>query len=65
MRRMHRIVLLVGLVVLVPVLAGCEDFDMDKFDFLHLNEKKKLPGERKMYSRRACRASRKEFRPNI
>jgi hypothetical protein len=44
---MHRIVLLVGLVALAPVLAGCEDFDMDKFDFLHLNEKKKLPGERK------------------
>ena len=47
MRRMHRIVLLVGLVALAPVLAGCEDFDMDKFDFLHLNDKKKLPGERK------------------
>ena len=47
MRRMHRIVLLIGLVALAPVLAGCEDFDMDKFDFLHLNEKKKLPGERK------------------
>ena len=47
MRRMHRIVLLVGLVALAPVLAGCEDFDMDKFDFFHLNEKKKLPGERK------------------
>jgi len=47
MRRVHRIVLLVGLVALAPVLAGCEDFDMDKFDFLHLNDKKKLPGERK------------------
>jgi len=47
MRHVHRIVLLVGLVALAPVLAGCEDFDMDKFDFLHLNEKKKLPGERK------------------
>ena len=47
MRRMHRIVLLVGLVALAPVLAGCEDFDMDKFDVFHLNEKKKLPGERK------------------
>ena len=47
MRRMHRIVLLVGLVALAPVLAGCEDLDMDKFDFFHLNEKKKLPGERK------------------
>src|ERR1700686_2360902 len=47
MRRMHRIVLLAGLVALAPVLAGCEDFDMDKFDFLHLNDKKKLPGDRK------------------
>ena len=47
MRRMHRIVLLAGLVALAPVLAGCEDFDIDKFDFLHLNEKKKLPGDRK------------------
>ena len=47
MRRMHRIVLLVGMVALAPVLAGCEDFDMDKFDVFHLNDKKKLPGERK------------------
>ena len=47
MRRMHRIVLLAGLVALAPVLAGCEDFDMDKLDVFHLNEKKKLPGERK------------------
>src|ERR1700680_794120 len=45
MRRMHRIVLLVGL--LAPVLAGCADFDMDKLDIFGLNEKKKLPGERK------------------
>jgi cell division septation protein DedD len=47
MRRMHRIVLLAGMVALAPVLAGCADFDMDKLDFFHLNEKKKLPGERK------------------
>ena len=47
MRRIHRIVLLAGLVALAPVLAGCEDFDMDKFDFFDLNDKKKLPGERK------------------
>jgi hypothetical protein len=44
---MHRIVLLAALVALAPALAGCEDFDMEKFDFLHLNDKKKLPGERK------------------
>ena len=47
MRRLHRIVLLAGLIALAPVLAGCEDFDMDKLDIFHLNEKKKLPGERK------------------
>ncbi|HEY1474045.1 MAG TPA: hypothetical protein VGF53_08180 [Pseudolabrys sp.] len=47
MRRMQRIVLLAGLVALAPVLAGCESFDFDNLDFFHLNEKKKLPGERK------------------
>ncbi len=47
MRRMHRIVLLVALVALTPVLAGCAGFDIDKFDIFGLNEKKKLPGERK------------------
>ena len=47
MRRMHRIVLLAGLVAIAPVLAGCEDFDIDKFDVFGLNEKKKLPGDRK------------------
>ena len=47
MRRMHRIVLLVGLVALAPVLVGCESFDMDKLDVFGLNEKKKLPGDRK------------------
>ena len=47
MRRMHRIVLLAGLVALAPVLAGCENFDMDKLDVFGLNEKKKLPGDRK------------------
>jgi len=47
MRRMHRIVLLFGLVALAPVLVGCESFDMDKFDVFGLNEKAKLPGDRK------------------
>jgi len=47
MRRMQRIVLLVGLVALAPVLAGCENFDMDKLDVFGLNEKAKLPGDRK------------------
>ncbi len=45
--RMPRIVLLVGLLALGPVLSACADFDMDKLDIFGLNEKKKLPGERK------------------
>jgi outer membrane biosynthesis protein TonB len=47
MRRWDRIVLLVGLVALAPVLAGCENFDPDSLDVFHLNEKKKLTGDRK------------------
>jgi hypothetical protein len=46
MRRLPRIVLMAALVALAPVLAGCEDFDLDKFDVLGLNKKKPLPGER-------------------
>ena len=46
MRRRVRIVLMAGLVALAPVLAGCENFDLDKLDVFDLNEKKKLPGER-------------------
>jgi hypothetical protein len=47
MRRIQRIVLLAGLVALAPALAGCENFDMDKFDVFGLNQKKKLPGDRR------------------
>jgi len=47
MRRLQRLVLLTTLAVIAPVLAGCADgFDMDKLDVFHLNDKKKLPGER-------------------
>lgn len=46
MRRMQRIVLLTTLAFIMPVLAGCADFDLDKLDVFHLNEKKKLPGDR-------------------
>ena len=46
MRRYPRIVVLAALVALAPVLAGCENFDPDKLDFLGLNKKKPLPGER-------------------
>ena len=47
MRRLPRIVLMSALVALAPVLAGCEDFDMDKLDVFGLNKKKPLPGERR------------------
>jgi hypothetical protein len=47
MRRMHRVVLLATLLAIAPALAGCEDFDIDKFDVFGINKKKKLPGERK------------------
>src|SRR5690348_3910942 len=41
------ILIVVALLAAAPILAACTDFDMDKLDFFHLNEKKKLPGERK------------------
>src|SRR4029077_10283785 len=47
MRRIHRIVLLAALIGAAPALSGCESFDFDKLDVFNLNEKKKLPGERK------------------
>jgi hypothetical protein len=31
----------------MPVLAGCSNFDPDSLDVFGLNEKKKLPGERR------------------
>jgi hypothetical protein len=47
MRPWNRIVFLAGLVAFAPVLAGCADFDIDKLDVFHLNDKKPIPGERK------------------
>src|SRR6266571_227823 len=47
MRRIHRIVFLAVLALALPALSGCADFDADKLDIFGLNEKKKLPGERK------------------
>jgi len=46
MRRIHLIVL-ASWVVIAPVLAGCADFDPDKWDVFGWNEKKKLPGDRR------------------
>ncbi|HEY0224457.1 MAG TPA: hypothetical protein VGC38_08095 [Pseudolabrys sp.] len=49
MRRMQRIALLVAVIAVAPVLAGCSStsLDPDQWDFFGLNEKKKLTGERK------------------
>jgi outer membrane biosynthesis protein TonB len=47
MRTIHRVMLLTALATLAPALTACSDFDMDKLDVFGLNEKKKLPGERK------------------
>jgi len=47
MRMTTRIVVLTVLVAAAPVLSGCANFDPDSLDIFHLNEKKKLPGERK------------------
>lgn len=47
MRRMPRIALLSLLVLAAPALSGCANFDPDSLDIFGLNEKKKLPGERR------------------
>src|ERR1051325_9259469 len=47
MRAPSRIVVLAMLAAAVPALSGCTNFDPDNLDVFKLNEKKKLPGERK------------------
>ena len=44
--RIRRVVLLVSLLAIAPVVAGCSNFDPDNLDVFGLNEKKKLPGQR-------------------
>lgn len=46
MRRTQRILFLATFVAIMPVLAGCADFDVDKLDVFGLTDKKKLPGDR-------------------
>ena len=48
MRRIPRIVMLATLIAIAPAISGCADFDLDKLDVFHLNEKKKLPGKREL-----------------
>jgi len=45
--RRTRIVLMVSLLTIAPILSACEDFDPENLDIFKLNEKKKIPGERK------------------
>jgi hypothetical protein len=40
-------ILIAAMLLALPVLGGCADFDMDKLDVFNLNKEKKLPGERK------------------
>ena len=47
MRTIHRVVLLTALAAFSSALTACSNFDPDKLDVFGLNEKKKLPGERK------------------
>jgi hypothetical protein len=44
--RIKPVALALSLALLAPLVAACSDFDMDKLDVFHLNEKKKLPGVR-------------------
>jgi hypothetical protein len=47
MRVMHRVIVLAALAAFASGLSACSNFDPDKLDVFGLNEKKKLPGERK------------------
>lgn len=47
MRTFQRAAMLLLLGGFSLALTACADFDLDKLDVFHLNEKKKLPGERK------------------
>ena len=47
MRTIYRVMLLTALATCAPGLTACSGFDPDKLDIFGLNEKKKLPGERK------------------
>jgi hypothetical protein len=46
-RTIYRVMLLTALATCAPGLTACSGFDPDKLDIFGLNEKKKLPGERK------------------
>lgn len=47
MFRVDRVILIVSLLAFGQALTACADFDPDKLDIFGVNEKKKLPGERR------------------
>ena len=47
MLRVKHAILILSLLSLGPALSACADFDPDKLDIFGINEKKKLPGERR------------------
>ncbi|MBN9048032.1 MAG: hypothetical protein J0H78_01140 [Rhizobiales bacterium] len=47
MLRVKHVILILSLLSLGPALSACADFDPDKLDIFGINEKKKLPGERR------------------
>jgi len=47
MFRFKRVILIASLLTFGMALSSCADFDPDKLDIFGVNEKKKLPGERR------------------
>lgn len=47
MRRVNRAIAVAALLALAAGLSACQNFDPDNLDVFNLNEKKKIPGERK------------------
>jgi hypothetical protein len=48
MRRVPRVVILSAVLALGPMLAACENMDLDSLDVFGLGNKKKLPGKREL-----------------
>src|SRR6185312_11304667 len=46
--RFSRVVTVAVLIAFGAALSACTDFDPENLDVFHLNEKKKLPGDRKL-----------------
>ncbi len=47
MPRLRHLIFFALLVALQPALSACSSFDFDKLDVFGINDKKKLPGERR------------------